>query len=368
MGKFSNRRLASTRHTLNHQLKRPSPAHALAMGRRGFLSRAGWAFALASAGLHAPSMAGAAVFTASRPISIQKAAFFDMACLDDRLLAVGERGVIALSTDAGKSWQTLRLPIGRTLTSLAMTPGLCVAVGHGGVVARSRDQGDTWQLLDSPDLQRLNMQQDAWLSVRIDSRQRLFLTGAFGKFLVSEDQGQTFKRFEVFEEGFDWHLYGLLEDRFHKAWVLMGESGHLGETPSSTDLLNLVKQAEAPLVFPASRMDYEGSFFGGLVTPMGSRIVYGMRGRIFRQSLPLAEWQEVSVNEPYSWMASLVLKDGRVLLLGEQGRAAISDDDGRRFTVKRLATSTIAAACQLNSGEVWLAGLDGLQIAQGLMP
>ncbi|MGA0956126.1 MAG: hypothetical protein ACO3SN_10195, partial [Burkholderiaceae bacterium] len=76
-------------------MKTSSPAHALAMGRRSFLSRAGWAFALASAGLHAPSMAGAAVFAESRPISIQKAAFFDMACLDDRLLAVGERGVIA---------------------------------------------------------------------------------------------------------------------------------------------------------------------------------------------------------------------------------------------------------------------------------
>jgi hypothetical protein len=66
-------------------------------------------------------------------------------------------------------------------------------------------------------------------------------------------------------------------------------------------------------------------------------------------------------------MASLVLKDGRVLLLGEQGRVAISDDDGRRFTVKRLATSTIAAACQLENGDVWLAGIDGLQRAKGLV-
>ena len=54
------------------------------------------------------------------------------------------------------------------------------------------------------------------------------------------------------------------------------------------------------------------------------------------------------------------------MLLGEQGRAALSDDDGRRFTVQRLATSTLAAACQLEDGNVWLAGLDGLQPAQGL--
>lgn len=335
------------------------------MGRRAFLGRAS-GLSYAAFGLTSPIAVGAAVFKESRPIGIQKAAFFDIAALGSLILAVGERGVLARSTDAGQTWATQRLSIGRSLTSLSLTKTLCIAVGHGGLVARSLDQGASWQVLQSPDLESLNREQDAWLSVHVDSRNRIFLTGAFGKFLVSEDQGETFKRFEVFEEGFDWHLYQLLEDRFHKAWILLGESGHIGETPSSTDILSLVKQPDAPLAFPASRMDYEGSFFGGLVTPMGSRIVYGMRGRIFRQSSPLAVWQEVSVNEPYSWMASLVLKDGKVLLLGEQGRVAVSEDDGRRFTVQRLATSTIAAACQLENGDVWLAGLDGLQHAKDL--
>ena len=365
MGKLSNRRTASTRYALNSRLIPSQPTHAKAMGRRFFLGRTAGLFWAAS-GLTAPIAAGAAVFKESRPIGIQKAAFFDIACQGALLLAVGERGVIARSTNAGESWTTQRLSLGRSLTSLSVTDRLCIAAGHGGLVARSTDQGASWQVLQSPDLQQLNPGQDAWLSARVDSRGRIFLTGAFGKFLVSQDQGETFKRLEVFEEGFDWHLYHLLEDRFHKAWILMGESGHLGETPSSTDILDLVKPGDAPVVFPASTMPYKGSFFGGLVTPMGSRLVYGMRGRIFRQSSPLAAWQEVSVSDPYSWMASLVLKDGRIMLLGEQGRAALSDDDGRRFTVQRLATSTLSAACQLENGNVWLAGVDGLQPAQGL--
>ena len=365
MGKLPNRRLASTRYSLNSQLTHLQATHAGAMGRRHFLGRAAGLF-YAALGLASPIAAGAAVFKDSRPIGIQRAAFFDIAALGSLMLAVGERGVLARSTDAGQTWTTQRLSIGRSLTSLSLTNTLCIAVGHGGLVARSLDQGASWQVLQSPDLERLNREQDAWLSVHVDSRGRIFLTGAFGKFLVSEDQGETFKRFEVFEEGFDWHLYQLLEDRFHKAWILLGESGHIGETPSSTDILAMVKTGHAPLVFPASNMPYEGSFFGGLVTPMGSRLVYGMRGRIFRQSSPLAAWQEVSVSEPYSWMASLVLKDGKVLLLGEQGRVAVSEDDGRRFTVKRLATSTLAAACQLENGDVWLAGVDGLQHAKDL--
>ncbi len=365
MGKFSNRRLASTRHSLNSQLTPLPPAHASAVGRRIFLGRA-TGFFYAVSGLVVPTAAGAAVFRESRPIGIQRATFFDIAALGSLVLAVGERGVLARSNDAGQTWVTQRLSIGRSLTSLSLTNTLCIAAGHGGLVVRSLDQGESWQVLQSRDLQRLNPQQDVWLSVYVDSRGRIFLTGAFGKFLVSEDQGETFKRFEVFEEGFDWHLYQLLEDRFHKAWILMGESGHLGETPSSSDILAMMKADDAPFVFPASNMLYKGSFFGGLVTPMGSRLVYGMRGRIFRQSSPLEAWQEVSVSEPYSWMASLVLRDGKVLLLGDQGRVAVSEDDGRRFTVKHLATSTIAGACQLQNGDVWLAGLDGLQRAEGL--
>ena len=140
MGKLSNRRTASTRYALNSHLTRSQPAHAKAMGRRFFLGRTA-GLIWAASGLTTPIAAGAAVFKESRPIGIQKAAFFDIACQGALLLAVGERGVIARSTDAGESWTTQRLSLGRSLTSLSVTDRLCIAAGHGGLVARSIDQG-----------------------------------------------------------------------------------------------------------------------------------------------------------------------------------------------------------------------------------
>lgn len=63
-----------------------------------------------------------------------------------RLVAVGERGVVLLSDDNGRSWrQAGSVPVSVALTDVhfvSATHGW--AVGHSGVVLHSDDGGETW--------------------------------------------------------------------------------------------------------------------------------------------------------------------------------------------------------------------------------
>jgi photosystem II stability/assembly factor-like uncharacterized protein len=69
----------------------------------------------------------------------------DVARAGDRLIAVGERGVVMISDDGGKNWRSQRTKGTRTLTGVAFSGDRTgVAVGHGGVLLRTVDAGDTW--------------------------------------------------------------------------------------------------------------------------------------------------------------------------------------------------------------------------------
>ena len=65
-----------------------------------------------------------------------------------RLVAVGERGIVALSDDAGQTWRQGRVPVSVTLTAVRFIDARNgFAVGHGGVVLASTDGGETWEVL-----------------------------------------------------------------------------------------------------------------------------------------------------------------------------------------------------------------------------
>ena len=74
-----------------------------------------------------------------------RASFFAFARSGPSLLAAGERGLIARSTDDGLTWTVARLPTRRNFTTILGDPtGRAVAAGHGGVIFISSDRGETW--------------------------------------------------------------------------------------------------------------------------------------------------------------------------------------------------------------------------------
>jgi photosystem II stability/assembly factor-like uncharacterized protein len=65
----------------------------------------------------------------------------------DRLVAIGERGMVVLSDDGGRQWRQARVPVSVTLTSasFADTRQGWIA-GHSGVVLHTSDGGESWSL------------------------------------------------------------------------------------------------------------------------------------------------------------------------------------------------------------------------------
>jgi photosystem II stability/assembly factor-like uncharacterized protein len=62
-----------------------------------------------------------------------------------RLVAVGQRGHVLLSDDAGKTWQQADVPVSADLVAVCFPNAETGwAVGHDGVVLKSTDAGRTW--------------------------------------------------------------------------------------------------------------------------------------------------------------------------------------------------------------------------------
>lgn len=61
------------------------------------------------------------------------------------LLAVGDKGLILRSTDAGTSWEAMPSGTTENLTDITWADQVAVAVGHKGIALVSGDDGKTWK-------------------------------------------------------------------------------------------------------------------------------------------------------------------------------------------------------------------------------
>ncbi len=125
----------------------------------------------------------------------------DVASRGGRLVAVGERGHILVSGDAGRSWVQAEVPNRALLTGVYLHDGkLGWVVGHDEVVLRTRDGGGTWERVHhAPENEKPLL--DVWFA---DARRGLAI-GAYGGLLATEDGGDTWQRSSVNGED-DFHL------------------------------------------------------------------------------------------------------------------------------------------------------------------
>ncbi len=362
MVRIPDRRLAAPGHTLNR-----STSFSLHHRLVGFCQAVVLLFGVAAGGAlfaQAQSDSNQKPFQLNtdqliRPISVDRASFFAFTQTREGIIAAGERGLIAQidiastrapAAEAGTSaWVTSRLPTNRNLTAIAShTEGLVVAVGHSGVIFVSTDYGKNWQPVSNEIIESVNPNKDALLSVTIDANRRILVAGAFGLMATSSDLGKSWQRVRPLGDGFDWHIYGLVNDPLSGSLWMVGESGTLAESANG-------------LAWREQRSPYQGSFFGGVVTKMGARIAFGMRGQIFRQSQRGGAWVSLTVPTTVAWMSGRVLADGRVVLLGDQGHVAVSNDDGRSFTVKKIWTGSLTDLIETPRGDLYVSGVFGIR-------
>lgn len=297
----------------------------------------------------------------------ERAALLSAAQAGSRIVAVGERGIVLLSDDAGRSWRQAASPVSVTLTTVRFanaTQG--VAVGHGGTVLTTQDAGSSWQLrLDGRRLATLareaattpEAQRDAerlvadgpdkpLLDVLMWDAKRLLVVGAYGLAMHSEDGGQTWQPWMdrlPNPKGLHWYVARRQGDTL----LLAGEQGLAARSDDGGRTFR-------PLASP-----YRGSWFTGELAADGSTVLAGLRGNVWRSTDGGGSWTQLPNPVPATVIAAATQPDGGLLLLSQAG-ALLRLQGERLQPLKTPPLPLPTALLPMSEGRLLALGLSGL--------
>lgn len=315
---------------------------------RGVSARAGPLALVALLGLLAPAGAREAV---EAPLAIESL-LLDGAAAGSRLVVVGERGHVLVSTDDGASWRQSKVPTRALLTAVHMHDGrIGWAVGHDAVILRTGDGGETWTLVHRAPEEELPL-----LDVWFRDEKAGFAIGAYGYFLATEDGGETWTPRTVGKD--DFHLNALVP-----AMARGPESRQAGSR-------RLYIAAEAGVVYRSDDggetwrempSPYAGSWFGGLALD-DELLLTGLRGHLFRSEDGGESWIRVPTGINATLTGAVRLPSGSIAITGLEGSVLFSRDGGRSVSSRRLPSREgISAALPLAGGGVLLIGEFGVR-------
>lgn len=260
----------------------------------------------AAVAVAAPASASKPTPAALEPLATE-AHINDVAAAGERLIAVGERGIILRSED-GEQWTQVPSPVNVMLNAVTFADDRHGwAVGHDASILHTADGGESW----SVQAYGSNGDGNPFLDVLFTDAASGYAVGGFGMFMVTQDGGRTWSDLAdptLSERGV--HLYDLLQLR-DGTFALVGELGLVATSPDglSWDIL------DAP---------YEGSLYAAL--PLGQRglLMVGMRGNAFRtEDLSEPQWEAVptGIEKPLFDLARL--GNGRVAAAGRSEQVVV---------------------------------------------
>jgi photosystem II stability/assembly factor-like uncharacterized protein len=296
-----------------------------------------------------------------------------------RIVAVGLRGMIVTSDDAGANWKQAPVPVSTDLVGISFpTPMQGWAVGHGGVVLHSSDGGRTWarqldgkraaeislgyfkgQLGSNPDAERFLQREQSlaeaggtqpFLDVLFDSETSGFVVGAFNRIYRTEDGGKTWTPWmDRVDNPQEFHLYSI--SKIAGALFLTGEQGMVW------------KLDPAGQRFVSIQTPYNGTLFGMVAAGKDSLLVFGMRGSLFRGSDDGTRWDRIDTGSPAGIVGGTVLPDGAIVLANQAGGVSLSIDQGRSFrAVKAAAPMPYFGVVTLADKRLGLVGSEGVRV------
>lgn len=283
-----------------------------------------------------------------------------------RWIAVGERGIVVWSDDAGASWTQAEVPVSVTLTGVSFpTPELGWAVGHDGVILHSQDGGKSWAkqfdggqanalLLAeaeaqlervkaavgeaSDETQRLQLEaaefalEDATaagefgpsrplLGVKFVDGQQGYAVGAFGLLLHTADGGRTWD---------SWTTRLDNPSRLHCNQITVTADGGL---LIASEAGTLFRSSDRGASFQTLNVGYDGALYGALSLQDGRVLLaYGFAGNVFRSEDNGASWQKLEPLSRKSLVAGLLRADGTPLLLSQDRQLLHGDAAAQTFT------------------------------------
>jgi len=300
----------------------------------------------------------------------------------NRLVAVGEHGVIVYSDDNGQTWRQAVVPVSVTITTVAFATPLLGWAGAGyGLVLRTTDGGLTWTkqimgveinqlmtanaaqfLAQSPNdskaqvaVRRANILMSAGpdkpiLSLVAISPQVAMAFGAYRLAIATNDGGKTWTDLSLqIADPISHNLYAT-------AWVgtslyIAGEAGTVLRSDDQGKIFSLL---------PAPS---ENTLFG--IFDAGNNIImaYGVAGAAFESTNQGQSWSQVNVPGQGNLTAGMTLKSGTILLANEAGIVLLSSDHGANFhMIPGNQGMGIFGVAQAANGNVVLVGTGGVRV------
>jgi photosystem II stability/assembly factor-like uncharacterized protein len=231
----------------------------------------------------------------------------------NRIVAVGEHGVVLLSDDGGIRFrQAGAVPIASTLTAVTFVDEKTGwAVGHWGVVLHTTDGGETWTR------QRIHLESDQPLfSVQFSSAREGWAGGLWSLLLKTEDGGATWK--------------------------------------------------EIKLPAPPDGAKADRNLNKIIRTKANTLLIACEGGTVLRSTDNGRNWVYVDVGQKASLWSAVSAPDGTVFAGGLRGALYRSNDDGKSWA--RLDTKTTASITDLavNQSGLVAVGLEGLMLQGAL--
>lgn len=266
----------------------------------------------------------------------------------NRLVAVGIRGLIIFSDDAGNSWNQASVPVSSDLLDVNFpTDKDGWAVGHDGVVLHTSDSGTTWvKQLDGRATQKLltdyfqaqvdagqadaqRYLQDTQLNYANGPEQSLlgvwfkdalhgFVCGSFGTLLATNDGGQTWESWvEKVDSEMPLHYYSI-----------KGTKNGIFITSEKGTIFRMDAEKKR---FVSNKTDYTGTFFN-LLDAGDSVLALGLRGTAYRlKGAGAAKWEKLETGVVAAFSASTPVANGEALLVTQSGQLLMTRDSGDHF-------------------------------------
>jgi photosystem II stability/assembly factor-like uncharacterized protein len=254
-----------------------------------------------------------------------------------RVVAVGDRGLVMLSDDDGKTYRQAKdVPTRATLTAVwAVDASTLWAVGHWGVMLVSRDAGETWVVKRS-DIAR----DQPLLTVCFADAKHGVAAGLFSLLLVADD-GATWHEVKLPAptggKKADLNLFQAFADKQGGLWI----AAEQGTVYHSTD------QGQN---WSALSTGGKGTLWSGLASDDGSISVGGLQGKILRSVDKGNTWVLAETGTRSSITSLVSMPGGEILALALDGVSLVSKDGGIHFVSQPVVDQRAFTAAVVDAG------------------
>lgn len=261
----------------------------------------------------------------------------DVAFAGDKLVAVGERGLVLLSDDLGESWQVAPLSNKNMLTSVfflnAQTGWI---TGHSGSLLKTIDGGLHWSE------QKTGIENDPLFDVYFRDDNHGYAVGAFGIFLRTNDGGQSWQQDFISDQDVHWYL---IREISPGILIVAGESGIILR---SDDGGNKWQAIESP---------YAGSMFNAIQLPQGNSLLLGLRGNLLFSSDVGLSWNNIQTPFPVSLQGGCATMGGDIVVGGLGGVLFVVDRSFKDIRPLKIpGFYNVTQALALNADQLIIVG------------